>query len=204
MQLWEALRQKPRRLWSLGKAFGRTQARIHQTSSVTHAPHQRTDWIEWAGPQDQRFQTALRQLARTTPALLHLDYHPLNVLTDGTQITAVLDWANSRAGDPRADVARTYTILTLEPYAPSGQPLAIALARRLLASSWQRGYEEVAGRLHDMAWFYVWAGAVMERDLEPRVRNPQSWWQPHHLQRIQNWTAAWRRRAERSTHGSAQ
>jgi aminoglycoside phosphotransferase (APT) family kinase protein len=202
--LWEAVRRQPWRVWSLGTAFGRTQALIHQIPARAEWQDQRTDWIGWAGSNDQRFHTALRRMARPAPALLHLDYHPLNVLTDGRHMTAVLDWANARVGDPRADVARTYTILMVEPHTPGRQPLARSLVRRLLAWSWRRGYEQVAGTLTDMAWFYVWAGAVMARDLAPRVRNPQSWWQPRHLEHIQSWTARWKQRAERSASSPAE
>ena len=196
--LWQAIRQHPWRGWSLGRAFGRTQAQIHQIPPPAPWHHQRPDWIDWAGPEEQRLQTALQHVADSTPALLHLDYHPLNVLTDGTHITAVLDWANTRGGDPRADVARTYTILMVEPYGPGRQPLVVSLVRRLLTWSWRRGYEQVGGVLSDMAWFYVWAGAVMVRDLAPRVSNPQSWWQPQHLAHIQDWTTTWKQRAKQS------
>jgi aminoglycoside phosphotransferase (APT) family kinase protein len=200
--LWEAIRRRPWRVLQLGMAFGRTQALIHQIPSRAEWQPRRTDWISWAGPSEYRLQAALQQRARPIPALLHLDYHPLNVLSDGRQITAVLDWANARVGDPRADVARTYTILMVEPYAPGRQSPAISLARRLLAWSWRRGYQQVAGALSDMGWFYAWAGAVMARDLTPRVSNPQSWWQPQHLERIQNWTAVWKQRAEQSADSS--
>ena len=194
--LAQAIRRQPWRIQSLGQEFGRIQAQIHQAATPPLGQGQ-SDWIGWAGQHDQQLQAALRLLARRAPALLHLDYHPQNVLTDGTRITAVLDWANSRPGDPRADVARTYTILVVEPNTPDRQPLVLSLARRLLARSWRRGYEQVAGRLADMAWFYAWAGAVMVRDLAPRVSDPQSWWQPQHLEYIRGWAEAWRRRAER-------
>lgn len=194
--LRDAIRRQPWRVWSLGMTFGRTQALIHQIPARAEWPNQRTDWIGWAGPNEHQLRAALQQLARPTPALLHLDYHPLNVLTDGRQVTAVLDWANTHVGDPRADVARTYTILMVEPNTPGRQPLTLSLVRRLLAWSWRRGYQRVAGPLSDMAWFYAWAGAVMVRDLAPRVSDPLSWWQPQHLERIQSWTAVWKRRAE--------
>jgi aminoglycoside phosphotransferase (APT) family kinase protein len=196
--LWEAIRRHPGRVWSLGSAFGRTQAQIHHIPARAQWHHQHTDWMGWAGPDEPRLHIALQQRARPTPALLHLDYHPLNVLTDGRQITAVLDWANTRVGDPRADVARTYTILMVEPYTPGRQPLVVSVVRRLLMWSWRRGYIRAGGGVSDMAWFYVWAGAVMLRDLAPRVRDPQSWWQPAHLQHVQNWTTTWRQRAEQS------
>lgn len=194
--LWEAIRHQPWRLWSLGTAFGRIQAHIHHIPTPPRWHYQQRDWIGWAGEDQQRLQTALQQVARPTPALLHLDYHPLNVLTDGTQITAVLDWANARMGDPRADVARTYTILMVEPYTPRRQPFMMSVVRRLLMWSWQGGYEQVAGEVSNMAWFYAWAGAVMVRDLAPRVQDPESWWRPQHLTDIRDWATRWQQRAE--------
>jgi aminoglycoside phosphotransferase (APT) family kinase protein len=193
LPLGVALQRQPWRSGRLGRAFGRAQARIHQIPAAA-GDLDGASWIEWAG-DDPQLAGALRRLARPDTALLHLDYHPQNVLADGGQISAVLDWANARAGDPRADIARTYTILMVEPYFPDRQPLPIALGRRLLTASWRRGYAEVAGAPSDMAWFYAWAGAVMLRDLAPRVASPQSWWGPRHLAQIQRWAAMWRRRA---------
>lgn len=196
--LWEAIRKQPWRVWAIGTDFGRSQAQIHQIPIHAQWQHPRTDWLGWAGPHDQSLQTALKDVVGAAPSLLHLDYHPANVLTDGTQVTGVLDWANTHLGDPRADVARTYTILMVEPYTPGRQPLTLALVRRLLTRSWRRGYEQVGGVLSDMPWFYVWAGSVMLRDLAPRVSDSQSWWQAQHLEQIQTWTSVWRRRAEQS------
>ena len=153
--LWEVIRQYPWRVGSLGLAFGRTQARIHQIPSRPCWQEQQAEWITWAGVDDHCLRTALQQVIDPAPALLHLDYHPLNVLTDGKHITAVLDWANTRVGDPRADVARTYTILMVEPYTPRRQPLLLSMVRRFLTLSWRRGYEQVMGKQSDMAWFYV-------------------------------------------------
>lgn len=40
--------------------------------------------------------------------MLHLDLHPLNVLLgEEGAVTGVLDWANTAAGDPVLDRART-------------------------------------------------------------------------------------------------
>jgi aminoglycoside phosphotransferase (APT) family kinase protein len=181
----------------LGSAFGATQAQIHRVVAPAPLAERRADWIGWAGSDEHELHDRLRAAAGDAAALLHLDYHPLNVLTDGRRITAVLDWANARAGDPRADVARTYTILMVEPYGPGRQSLLLSVARRLLARSWRRGYERVAGPLPDLAPFYAWAGAVMARDLAPRVSNPQSWLRPDHLRQIERWTAAWKERAGR-------
>lgn len=181
----------PWRLLPLARTFGVMQARIHGLEAPElYAPG--ASWIEWQQAADPALAARLRQLAPPQPRLLHLDYHPLNVLVDGGHVSAVLDWANAAAGDPRADVARTYTILRVEPQRPGREPLWLAGARSVLARAWLAGYRSVAGPLGDMAPFFAWAGAVMAADLAPRVADPASWWQARHLERIQAWTQRWR------------
>ncbi len=185
--LWTILQRQPWRVWQLGTMFGRMQATMHGVAAPSAWDHELDAWITWAGPDEMEIQDRLRMQSRAAPALLHLDYHPLNVLSDGRRITCVLDWANARAGDPRADVARTYTILRVEPYLPH-QPLWLSMFRRILAHAWRHGYEQIHEPLTQMDLFYAWAGAVMARDLAPRVYREDSWWEPHHLEQIQRWT----------------
>jgi hypothetical protein len=128
------------------------------------------------------------------PSLLHMDYHPLNVMVDGGQVTGVLDWANVRVGDKRADLARTVTLLRLPPL-PPGTPAVVQLVMRpLLEAAWRAGYRQLqrADPFVDMAPFYAWAGAMMERDLRPKLGRPGVWLQESDLARIQRWTAAWK------------
>ncbi len=50
---------------------------------------------------------------RNAPSsLLHLDYHPQNVLVEGLRVTGVIDWANAAAGDRHLDAATTAVILS--------------------------------------------------------------------------------------------
>jgi aminoglycoside phosphotransferase (APT) family kinase protein len=201
--LWEVLRDQPWRLWQLGQAFGRMQARIHSVRPPEDLDTDARAWIAWAGPQHERLQARLWELSQDAPVLLHLDYHPLNVLAQGAQITAVLDWANARPGDRRADVARTLTILRLSPM-PIGTPPGwlgpqdshpiVRVTRWVLAASWRRGYEAQAGPLGEMAVFYAWAGAVMLRDLGPRDDRPGGP-PPRALEPVRRWTARWEQRA---------
>ena len=44
--------------------------------------------------------------------MLHLDYHPLNVLVKGGHITGIIDWVNAECGDRHLDVATTAAILS--------------------------------------------------------------------------------------------
>ena len=190
-----SLRQQPWRLVGLARAFGRMQAAIHRIRDIALPHTEPADWITWYQAVDADLEAQLRQRASPARYLLHLDYHPLNVLTSGGAVSCVLDWANTRAGDPRADVARTYAILVAEPHQAGPEPLWYRVVRRMLAHSWLAGYQAVAGELRDMPLFYAWAGAVMCADLAPRVHNPSSWWQPQHLQIVERWTRQWRTRA---------
>ncbi len=182
----------PAQVWKLGTAFGRMQAAIHNTPIAPEGVSE--GWIEWAGQDESLLQERLRALPDKRTALLHLDYHPLNVMTDGQQITAVLDWANARLGDPRADFARTYTILRLDPSDVS-LPYYIHFFRILFERAWRDGYVQVAEKPEDMALFYAWAGVVMVRDLSPRIGKPGVAMQDHHLNPVRRWTAHWKRQA---------
>ncbi len=172
----DELRQHPTRIWQLGTAMGRVHAQIH----AVIVP----DEIAQALPDQSH--DGLR-------SILHLDFHPLNVMTDGHAVTGVLDWANVALGDRRADLARTVTLLRLAPMPPGTSVLLQRALRGLLELAWRRGY----GQQHrstdpftDMAPFYSWAGAWMERDLRPKLGRPGVWLTEDDLARIQRWTAA--------------
>ena len=89
--------------------------------------------------------------------MLHLDFHLLNVLADDLTPTAILDWTNAHAGDPRADVARTATILRLMPRVLKQSAMA-RLGSLAFELAWRRGYGAFG---EDMAPFYAWAGGAM-------------------------------------------
>jgi aminoglycoside phosphotransferase (APT) family kinase protein len=77
-------------------------------------------------------------------AICHGDFHPQNLLCDGRQITAVLDWPNVLVADPAYDVAATRVILEQTPLEvlPVSRPVrwAVGAARRLLVALYLRGY----------------------------------------------------------------
>jgi aminoglycoside phosphotransferase (APT) family kinase protein len=191
--LAQALQAQPWRAWSWGKQFGQMQAAMHAVAYP--ADDEAEDWISWAGPREDAMHARLRAL-QPRHQLLHLDYHLLNVLVDDHHITAVLDWTNARSGDPRADLARTFTILNVEPLPRSLLKPLIRCVLWIFTRGWRYGYRRRSEELDEMALFYAWAGAVMFRDLAPRVDRADSWWQSYHLEAIRRWTIAWKRRAE--------
>ena len=71
--------------------------------------------------------------------LLHLDLHPLNVLVDEHgEVTGVLDWSNTAAGDPALDRARSWAILVAD-------PAAVALRTDPRAAALMDGWAEAGG-----------------------------------------------------------
>src|SRR5262249_14011639 len=122
----------------LGVMFGRMQAVMHRTPLLATRSAIPEGWMEWAGPVEPAMRERLGRSVTGPEALLHLAYHPLNGMTDGTRITGVLDWPNARVGDRRADLARTVALLRFRPNV-SVSPAAAGLVR-LLRWAWWRGY----------------------------------------------------------------
>jgi aminoglycoside phosphotransferase (APT) family kinase protein len=105
--------------------------------------------------------------------LLHLDLHFLNVLVgDDNEVTGVLDWANTGAGEPALDRARTWTILRHDPSVVAGLAELAAAGDGTLAA-FIDGWVEEAGLdgLPDAEPGAVaWACRFMLRDLAGRHR----------------------------------
>jgi aminoglycoside phosphotransferase (APT) family kinase protein len=116
-------------------------------------------------------------------ALLHLDWHPLNILVDSgsREITGIVDWDNARRGHPLLDLARTSSILTVEPSLAS---LTAELRNVLVPfrDAWADGYGADARSIP--AQCHLWAGRVMLADLEARHA-------PEALEPLRRWTDAW-------------
>jgi aminoglycoside phosphotransferase (APT) family kinase protein len=79
-----------------------------------------------------------------TECILHLDFHPVNLLIDNGRCSAVLDWGESDVGDPHADIATT---LILVESAPVDVRLlrhraAVALGKHLLERWYLQTYRE--------------------------------------------------------------
>jgi hypothetical protein len=182
------IKHHPWETWKLGQMFGSTQAlinRIEAPGELGGSP---------ALPGLDLLCEPLRFLideCSMTPLLLHLDYHTLNVLTDGIRITGVIDWTNVFRGDPRADVARTTTILRLDsgqianPLWKSAAPVALA---RVFEEGWRDGHRRRAGDLSNMEAFYAWAGFLMLKDLGQRCA-------PAQLSHVRRWAERWEKRA---------
>jgi aminoglycoside phosphotransferase (APT) family kinase protein len=174
--VFDAIRAEPDRAYEIGTLVGAAQHALHdveapaQVGSALDAPP--TSWP--VGGVDG--------LPPGT-SLLHLDWHGLNLLVDGPRISGVLDWDNARSGHPLLDVARTHTLLTVE---PTFATLDAAERGMLgaLARGWAAGYGPVAADIPPAC--HAWAGRVMLGDLARRyAANPEA------LADLDAWTRRW-------------
>lgn len=100
-------------------AMADTLARIHALDPVAGLPDRAAYLCERLDDPPETMDAAMREpeiraaieatgVPRTPrPVLLHGDYWPGNVVWQGDEIAAVIDWESAAAGDPLADVAMT-------------------------------------------------------------------------------------------------
>lgn len=179
--VFDELQRSPARAWELGVLSGQTLARVHTVPAPEHA----RSWRAGPGSVAARLGDRLDAVGRDD-TLLHLDFHPLNLLTDGQRVTAVLDWTNARAGDPRADLARSISILRLD-------TAHLAPETRALARQYERGLRHGYGPVTDLAPFLAWAGAFMLDDIDHRLdKDPGG---ARQRDQIHRWIERWRKRS---------
>ncbi len=107
----EQLIDTPDRAEQLGRSSGETLATIHalpapgtppQDGTVAHRLAQLDPWL--------RDRVSVEPLRHT---LVHADYHPVNILTDGEGVRSVLDWSNASVAHPLVDLGRSFACLRL-------------------------------------------------------------------------------------------
>jgi aminoglycoside phosphotransferase (APT) family kinase protein len=188
--------KRPWTLWRLSRLFGRMQARLHKVDPPTElkagAPH---DWLALAGSDNQDLIDHALTLNLSTNSLIHMDYHPLNVVSDGRSVTGVVDWARAAAGDPRADLARTEITQLWAPIPPGPTKPLFEVLRHAMLRAWLSGYKQEAGALPDFRPLRAWAGATMVTEVEPVLGRPGVWGSAEDLARLRKMIGAWARQA---------
>ena len=166
--LMEVIRTEPSDAPLWGRRMGELQARLHRAP----APPGVIDLLA----DDTRPFRAGMEGGRPLPSgdsLLHLDCHPLNLLVDrdAGEICGVVDWDNARRGHPWLDLARTMSILTLDP-AVADAPSEVRGVVPAFIDAWLDGYGSMARSIPRAC--QRWAARVMLDDLEPRyVATPE-------------------------------
>lgn len=194
--LLSQVERKPWAMWRLGRLFGRAQARVHAVSPpeemIVSAPD---DWLTRLDDEYHDLAEHGRTLAPVTSSLIHMDFHPLNLVTDGKTVTGILDWSRAAAGDPRADLARTEITLLTAPVPPGPAAALMNLARRLILRAWRSGYREEAGAVPEFEVWRAWAGATLLAEALQVIGQPGVWGTAEDMERLKGFIARWAREA---------
>jgi aminoglycoside phosphotransferase (APT) family kinase protein len=98
------------------------------------------------------------------PSVLHLDFHPVNVVVEEGQPRVVLDWSEADVGDRHADIAMTLVLLRTAPVLVStwSERLMARPARWCVARRYLRTYRKHFP-VHDGVLSYYMAWAALRR-----------------------------------------
>lgn len=163
MTLLDAISRAPASTAKWGMRMGAMQRRLHAVAAPIGLPAAATDAAHpfVAGRAVPDLPDGDR--------LLHLDWHPLNLIVEPErgEITGIVDWDNARAGHPLLDLARTESMMTLDP-GVAGLPHDMRARLAGFVGAWADGYGPDARAIPPAC--RAWAAHVMLADLEPRYR----------------------------------
>jgi len=123
-----SLRSNPFRFFELARQFATTHQLIHRTQRSELPPVvdnlRRVIADVSALPAAQRDKLiALLESLPSGASVCHFDFHPSNVIL-APRGPVVLDWGSARAGNPLADVARTYVLFATDHLSTWAGPVA--------------------------------------------------------------------------------
>lgn len=108
-------------------------------------------------PQKSSLLALLERLKDHSENLCHCDFHPLNILYDGSKYW-IIDWVDASAGNPLADACRTYLIFKQYSTQLAGVYLKIFC-------------EESKAKQEDvLAWLPIIAAARLNENMDDKSR----------------------------------
>ena len=138
------------------------------------------------------------------PSILHLDFHPFNVLETDDDSLFVLDWNEADVGDPHADVAVALTLMQCFPVRPSNllEVPVLWIGRFLLREFYLQAYRGRRALDPDkLAYYQSWAalrrlsayGVWLRASPHAAGYKPSSVWQltPAHIRDLCEYFRKW-------------
>ena len=140
--------------FTMPREFAQLQASIHkksndsldcfieQTKNMLHEPP-----MDFLSQEQQKKAKALLDKLPRGSAILHLDYHPENVIAQDEQYV-VIDWMTAAKGHPAADVAATRFIFLeaeLWPGTPLLKRLLLNSVRKIIFKFYIQHYKKITG-----------------------------------------------------------
>ncbi len=177
----DAITNAPERAAALGATLGELLGRLHAVPAPAGlAADDR--WIAHGGPALEPLRARLRAVPNAD-RLMHLDYHPGNVLVDGESTCTIVDWANALPGPPHMDVARSRSLLEVVRLAGKF-PEPILKALDAFADAMVTSHERVTGPDPHPELSRAWGWAMTTDDIAQHVGKPGSWVTPALVERL--------------------
>ncbi len=168
----EVLEASPGDAHGIGMLLGEALGRIH----LLEAPDGLAPagaWITRGGPALAPLRATLESLTNAD-RLLHLDFHPHNVLITSGKVEGVIDWTNTLPGPPHMDLARSRAILTCAAMG-MGMPQARLDLLRRFDTGLAEGHARMAGPDPHPALSVAWGMAMTVDDLTGHLGKAGSW-----------------------------
>lgn len=185
--------KRPWTLWRLSRLFGQAQARLHSVAPPAEFAAGAPDLFSRLPPEYSTLAEHAASLGLTSGSLIHMDYHPLNVISDGDCVTGVVDWGGAAAGDPRADLARTHITIATAPVPPGPLKPALSLLRGLMLRGWRSGYQALAGPMPDYRPLRGWAAATLLAEIVKVIDRSDVWASEEYVDDLRRAIGSWAR-----------
>lgn len=165
----------PSRSADIGRMLGRLLGEINQIPAPAGlAPA--GAWLDRAGPALAPLRDRLAAMPRAD-RLLHLDYHPENVLMAGDEVTGVIDWTNTLPGPPHIDLGRSRAILQMVRSLPTVTP-EVAGALDAFETGLVAGHAGIHGPDPAPKLSLAWGVGMLCVDFEPHADESGGWVTP--------------------------
>ncbi|HYJ13558.1 MAG TPA: phosphotransferase [Thermomicrobiales bacterium] len=166
----ELLLTSPDSAVTLGTSIGETFGQLHLITAPPDLERAPGAWPDLAGEAIDPIRPILATLPHQD-RLLHLDYHPRNVLVEHGTVSGVIDWENTHAGPPHADVGRTLAILRVLQLADLVPPAAIPVLEAFGAAL-VTGHDRITGPSPAPIALMAWGLAMTAVDLGRQAGKP--------------------------------
>ena len=178
-----ALAGNPERAAATGRTLGRLLGEINRLPAPAGlAPP--GQWLDRAGPALAPLRDRLAAMPNAD-RLLHLDFHPENVMVDGDDVSGVIDWTNTLPGPPHIDLGRSRAILRMIRMLPD-VPTAVATGVEAFAAGLVAGHASIHGPDPDPDLTLAWGVATQCVDFAPQAAMPESWVTPELLAQLES------------------
>lgn len=172
---FESIAASPAMAQAIGDLLGETLGMLHRVAAPDGmAPPDA--WITRGGPALAPLRPQLERVPNAD-RLLHLDFHPRNVLMTPDMVEGVIDWTNALAGPPHMDLARSRAILRAVA-AGGALPDGMLEALHAYEAGLVEGHTRVAGTDPHPELSAAWGLAMTVDDLTGHLGKPEGWVTP--------------------------